>query len=270
MAPSTFLYRGHAAVIGGSLRRPVSKPINGAAASVLTHAGGFHSSRVQNYDLDNIVKFTLGTTEVSGSRAADGSYACYVSAVVENLNVYNQVTADRIAGHLSSRLEKDGAEMEILSFGTMFTNLRIGGVPVEPQLAHELFGRLKTHGAFLDAWHNTEHSDHAALRSAVRKWYHSPEDERAEEAAGAPILPQRMTRDGMVRASLFNGFTSEPGHVKRTGFEITLPNFGTIILAELFIGKDTRRLNMLRLKMGSPVEGDMDVAGLDLNGSLYP
>jgi len=268
--PSTFLYRGHAAAVGGSLRRPVSKPINGAAASVLTHAGGFHSSRVENYDLDNIVKFKLATTEISGSQSPDGSYTSYASAVIENLNVYNQVTAERIVGHLSSRLAGNGAEMEILSFGTMFTNLRIGGVAVEPQLAHDLFGRLKTQGAFLEAWKNTAHADHAALRSAVRKWYLTPDEEKADEAAGAPIRPQQMTRDGLVRASLFNGFTSEPGHVTRSGFEITLPNFGTIILAELFIGKDTRRLNMLRLKMGSPVEGDMDTAGLDLNGSLYP
>ncbi|MCC6363889.1 MAG: hypothetical protein IT165_10215 [Bryobacterales bacterium] len=268
--PSTFLYRGHAAAVGGSLRRPVSKPINGAAASVLTHAGGFHSSRVENYDLDNIVKFKLATTEISGSQSPDGSYTSYASAVIENLNVYNQVTAERIVGHLSSRLAGNGAEMEILSFGTMFTNLRIGGVAVEPQMAHDLFGRLKTQGAFLEAWKNKAHADHAALRSAVRKWYLTPDEEKADEAAGAPIRPQKMTRDGLVRASLFNGFTSEPGHVTRSGFEITLPNFGTIILAELFIGKDTRRLNMLRLKMGSPVEGDMDTAGLDLNGSLYP
>ncbi|MCZ2151311.1 MAG: hypothetical protein LC126_26500 [Bryobacterales bacterium] len=270
MAPSTFLYRGQAAAIGGSLRRPVSKPINGAAASVLTHAGGFHSSRVQNYDLDNIVKFTLATTEVSGSQAPDGAYTSYASAVVENLNIYNQVTADRIVGHLSSRLAGDGAEMEILSFGTLFTNLRIGGVPVEPQLAHGLFGRLKTQSALLEAWKNTAHADHAALRAAARKWYCTPEEEKADETARAPIRAQKLTRDGMVRASLFSGFTSEPGHLTRSGFEVTLPNFGTIILAELFIGKDTRRLNMLRLKMGSPVEGDMDVAGLDLNGSLYP
>jgi hypothetical protein len=54
------------------------------------------------------------------------------------------------------------------------------------------------------------------------------------------------------------------------GYAITVPHVGTIYLAELFVSENTKRLNMLRVELGSPVAGSLAVSGPETNGDWYP
>jgi hypothetical protein len=49
-----------------------------------------------------------------------------------------------------------------------------------------------------------------------------------------------------------------------------VPQVGTIYLAELFVSENTKRLNMIRAELGSPVVGRLAVSGPETNGSWYP
>jgi hypothetical protein len=53
------------------------------------------------------------------------------------------------------------------------------------------------------------------------------------------------------------------------GHIVFIEGFGTIHLAELAINKVSRRLTMLRVNLGSPVDGDLMLAAVDGNGTPY-
>jgi hypothetical protein len=54
------------------------------------------------------------------------------------------------------------------------------------------------------------------------------------------------------------------------GNVIIVPNFGVIYIGELLMESGCRRLSMMRLMLGSPMEGDVTVAGVEGNGTKYP
>jgi hypothetical protein len=43
-----------------------------------------------------------------------------------------------------------------------------------------------------------------------------------------------------------------------------------VYLAEMYVDGNARRLTMLRIELGCPVEGGMDFGGVGGNGSFYP
>src|SRR5205807_138994 len=68
---------------------------------------------------------------------------------------------------------------------------------------------------------------------------------------------------GIIPYSLTNLSSPQPGTktpgngVEIFGSVIYIPGFGVIHLAELLIERHSRRLNMLRISMGSPIEGSL-------------
>jgi hypothetical protein len=52
--------------------------------------------------------------------------------------------------------------------------------------------------------------------------------------------------------------------------QVTIPDFGQLYLAELFIGAGTRRMNMLRADLGSPAGGQVAAASIETNGTTWP
>lgn len=268
---STYLYHAQACAIGGSIVRPVMQNVNAPAVSVLTSSGGYQTSVMENYQLENIISIRKAVTQVSGSKGAN-AYNSFASVEIEGLNIENELTADRIVAKLSNTVPFGGDEPEFSVGGCLFVNLRVGGVLVEPELAIDLHTRLSKFSAIESVWKNAGHSDHDGLRSMVRHWY-LPQAEIDQEEAnpGAyPIRAAEKTRTGRIRGSLVKGIRGNIPHLGRNGFMLQVPNFGKIHLCEMFIGKYSRTLTMLRMQLGSPVEGDESVGHLDLNGLEHP
>jgi len=268
---STYFYNAQACAIGGSIVRPVMQNINAPAVSVLTSAGGYQTSTMENYQLENIISIRKAVTQVSGSKGA-GAYNSFASVEIEGLNIENEVTADRIVAKLSNTVPTGGNEPAYSVGGCLFVNLRIGGVLIEPELAIDLHTRLSTLSALESAWKNPGHGDHASLRSAARNWYLPQAEIDREEAApdSFPIRAAEQTRNGRIRLSLLKGIRGNIPHLGRNGLTLQVPNFGKIHLCEMFVGKYSRTLTMLRMQLGSPVEGDESVGHLDLNGLEHP
>jgi hypothetical protein len=54
------------------------------------------------------------------------------------------------------------------------------------------------------------------------------------------------------------------------GHTIRVPTVGTIYLGEVLVSQYARRLTMVRVELGSPVGGRLEVASGEINGSTYP
>jgi hypothetical protein len=48
---------------------------------------------------------------------------------------------------------------------------------------------------------------------------------------------------------------------------VKVPDFGRIFFGEILVGRKWRRLTMMRVKLGSPVGGDMACCEIDANGT---
>jgi hypothetical protein len=52
--------------------------------------------------------------------------------------------------------------------------------------------------------------------------------------------------------------------------QVTIPEFGQLYLAELFIGWGSRRGNMVRADLGSPAGGQASAGSVESNGNTWP
>jgi len=250
----TYLYNGHGHALSGQIVRPFEQSIEVQAAMSLPTIGGYGATRTENFRLKEIVSFKAAYTQVSGSlKKEDNSHTTLVSSVVEGLNILDVVTADRIIARLASQHPSGHDEPHIILLGSHFENLKIAGCPVSVELDHELFLKMDTF-------------------DAVRKEFQSNADFRrmAEDLYGTGTRQALPDANGVVHCSLVKDMkTSCPG-VKRQGHAFIVPQFGKIFVAEVLVEHGKRTLTMLRLSLGSPTSGDMDVAEVQGNGRPVP
>ena len=274
--PSRFRFQGHAIGAGGRIRNPFQEIIEIQAPSALPEIGGYGSTRSTTFRYREILQFEVAHTEVTGSRStASGGQPVYntlIKSTVEGLNIMGMVTADRVVANLVSEHpgEPDG-EPSIKLAGTRFENLKIAGVPVKVDLCLDVFYRLHTHQHVLNAYQGEPEFrrlfDGITMKNRlqeaperVRRWFHgAPEDGRE--------MPHTK---GITCLSLVRSLQPDrPPEYKGWGHVIHVEGFGTIQLAELQLSKQTRRLTMIQVNLGSPVEGDIMTCSVDDGGSTY-
>src|SRR5258705_13696669 len=105
-----YYFRADANALGGYLEKPFEKNIRTIAPVSLPSVGGFAMARSEAFTLDEIVSCSSAYTRVSG-REIGGSVSILVTAVVENLNLLEVVTARRIVSQVSISIPK-GAERQ--------------------------------------------------------------------------------------------------------------------------------------------------------------
>src|SRR5690349_20950786 len=99
-----FHYHASAHALSGELTRPVQRLIEVQAGISLPSTGGAGSSSVENFRFDQVVSFKRGYSQVSGSVKRQTNktiHTTHATAAVENLNILDVVTADRIVARLS-------------------------------------------------------------------------------------------------------------------------------------------------------------------------
>jgi hypothetical protein len=268
MAPNgaRFLYHGDALAFGGRVTRPYAAQIEPQAAVVLPIIGGYGNVRVDNFRFLDLVSFRSATSTVAGSEvqldetkdAMTIVYNTLVSTTIEDLNVRDVVTADRIVARLVSEhtvVYKKGAELTpkaevpITLVSSRFENLRVAGTEIVPRLQEALCTTPTI----------------AALKGAAKK--------KALTAVGATgtVLEPPSPGESVV-TSLFERPDVFPAgcSADECSWGIKIDGFGTVFLGEVILAHGTRRLTMLHIKMGSPEEADLVVGGGTGNGSTYP
>jgi len=302
-----YLYHAEALGLGGQITRPFKKLLESQAATSLPTSGGYGRSRIENFDFEQIVSFDAAYTEVTGSYdEVQGAYTTQVSTTVENLNIMNMVTADKVVGRITSThvISKNKDEASIIPVGCFFENLRIAGNQAYPVFDFDPFTQQPTFGEFKNAF---EKQKNASLRRSML-W--------SQLKPGCPPPLNNMH-------SWFESQTSMPSVavcslVKDLGFKqtagievfgpiVVVPNFGIIYVCEFIIVHRQRRLNMLRVSLGAnnpstiqgetwsahtaktaplsgvppvsggsttttvaAIDGEMTVAAGSANGSTYP
>jgi hypothetical protein len=268
---SRFRFHAHAIGAGGRIRSPFAEIIEVQAASALPEIGGWGTTRSEGFRYREILHFDLAHTEVTGSRNEQGGviFNTLAKATVEHLNIMGMVTADRVVANVvSAHPEGRDTEPAITLTGTRFENLRIAGVPVKVDLAVDLLNRLNTHRGLTEGYRGdaefrqffhsaTCRERYDALPDLVRKWFHRPAEDDAN-------LPETK---GITSFSLVRGIQPENGELNIHGHVIHLEGFGTIRLAELQVSRFSRKLVMVQVDLGSPVEGELMAASIEGNGS---
>ncbi|MGH9377309.1 MAG: choice-of-anchor P family protein [Terriglobia bacterium] len=246
-----FLFHAQATGVSGQITLPFNDLIEAQAATALPQTGGYSTSRVENFSYKQIVSFRSATTQTTGSYSAkDEAYNTLVTATIEKLNILDQVTADLVVAHLTSKHPKAGGQPSIIPLGSHFENLRIAGRQVDVQVDAETFSKLDTY-------------DHVCARLQEDK------DWRRELLQGQEDLTIPPPQNTLL-CSIVRSIRPDSSDLKPVGCAIHVPNFGAVYLGEFLIQPYQRSLTMIRANLGSPVEGHFMAAYISGNGQGYP
>ncbi len=274
---SQYLYHAVAFGLAAEIERPIKQSIPTQSATVLSSGGGRGSERVDKFCVPPFVSLDAAYTEVGGSfDECHNMHTTYAQAVIEGLNLFDVVTADRIVARMVVYSPPEGDEEGEHSFsitGSHFDNLRIAGHPIDVQLATPTLHQHDTYSKFekaflgggaadllpwgnqpdkrLDELEKAEEQYHVliGIGKRAKAWKQKSKQRKAGpyvcSAAGHLNLAEK------VKDSELRGF----------GGIILVPKFGVVRLAELEIRPDRRKLVMLKLQMCSPGGGGGEAGG---------
>jgi hypothetical protein len=255
-----YIFQGDAIGVAGRIVHPFHDIIPVQAASALPVGGGFGSARVECFRHKEILSFGAAYTEVAGTEAHEGIFETLTLAVVEKFNLLDVVTCDRIVARVTSIHGGDSQETSVVPIGSRFEGLRIGNIFFERlEIAPDYFCR-------------PEHASWSGLQKALG----NDQDRRLLAALSLPgpdgnpaPLPQGDQRSGVLGFCLALR-DPKPGAVLGEPVRITVPQFGTVHLGEFFCYPTSRRLVMLRVDMGCPVQGEASLCSAQGGGDSYP
>jgi hypothetical protein len=271
--PSRFRFHGHAIGAGGRIHHPFHEFINVQAASVLPEIGGHGSARSTDFHYRDILHFREAFTEVTGLpvEGPNGkvTHKALVRSRVDGLDIMGMVTADRVEARLVLFTDDEPDGEPCFKFtGSYFENLRIAGVAVKVHLAVDVFDRLHKHRDLVESYRNKKefrdlfHDVKEKLKEAparVKNWVQDAPEKGSE-------LPHI---EGVTTLSLVRRLEPERQEFPCFGHIIFIEGFGTIQLAEATVSKHERHVTMLRVDLGSPVVGTVDVAPVCGGGGSY-
>ncbi len=256
MPRTTFLYHTEAVGASGHISLPVvdTMPLQASIASAI--GAGFGKARVENFrHLDYLKVGSIESQVVSSFSEKDQAHGTLASVVIEDLNTLNVVTCDRMVTRLTTKHPKDGTGPgSFILHGTHFDGLRIGGTPIEIDLAVGLFSELST-------W------------EGLNKAYETDPNIRQELNAlalhptGGDKLP---VHNGIFACTLARFPQQLPRGITRKDHGIYVPHFGAIYAAEYYITATSRRMRMLHVDLGCTVEGCNGYGDVGGNGSGFP
>lgn len=242
--PFHFHAEGHA--LSGEFRHPGRHLIDAQASASLPTIGGHAAAYVDHFHHQDFLWFRTAHTHLSGRRIKDEDgriqvFKTHATTIIEDLNILDTVTADRIVVRLSSSHSPEDPEGHIIADGSDFFNLRVAGFDVRVVLRFNLLAECKT---FKD------------LRNRLEK------DKKSWRIIGK--------NDRVAICSLVEKIETDLPGADPAGHTLRVPNFGTLSIAEVFAEPGTRTLTMLRIELGSPHIADLTVAEARTNGQPPP
>src|SRR5262245_55539635 len=253
------VFRGHAIGIVGRINKPQDEIIWVQGTSSLPVIGGYARSHVDRSKFGDVVSFESVFTRATGDYSqTEKSYKTLANSVVKGLHVNGRLTADALEATLIATHPEKGGEPGIVPTGTHITNLRIDGYPVNVTVDTDFFTKHDTHDSLARAYA----TDDGFFKQHGKRFL-----------ASAPAKPAKNKRQipemgGYVVCSIVSEVRTDHPKISVDGHVLTLKGFGRIFLGELLITSASRRLTLLRLKLGSPVEGELACAEVEDNGGV--
>ncbi len=256
----TFIFRGNASGVAAHIRRPDEEVVPVQAASSLPVIGGLSESTAEGRRFMNL-SFESAYTRAHGDfddpqAAVDITWGkcppdsvpttTTVSSLVKGLTLLNSVRVGLIRAEMVGRSGKNGDQTSITPRGSAIEGLIIEGAELIVTLNDEFFRRHDTKSKIDDAVDSDD-------REAARHCFEESDGMRyatlVEELHWAGKPPEGVTFDRNV---------------------VTIPDFGKLYLAEVFITDVSRRLTMVRADLGSPIGGKATGGSIETNGSTWP
>ena len=275
-------YHAESSALSGHIQLPIEQVITPHAFIKVPEEGGYLAQQALEYRLETVISYSRAHTQVSGhkERKPGRGWNTLTTAVIENVNILNVVTADRVVAQIATEYPLKGYVPRIHFLGTHFQNLRIAGHLVEIELDLDIIGPKPENDAaytrdpgFIDRISR----QHARLREhpnpieGLLERYN-----RVPESFENPDGKLETVECSLVR----NAGGSYPG--RTCGHVIHVPDFGTITLARVKIEHDdpheetrspkktTVHLDMIHAEMGCIATGTVAVGTARTNGSTRP
>ena len=253
----TYIFNGHGHALSGHITHPFDHQIEVQAGMSLPTTGGIGHARVENFRFREYVSFSAAYTYVAGSKRGRDTYTTLVTSVVENLNILDVVTADRVVSRLASHHSLDEKlnqeEPEITLLGSKIDNLKISGCPVQLVFENDLFLRCNTFETL-----KKEFDGSAGFRKMAA-------DPFVTTPPRVPIDPRGVFLCSLVKHMEINC----PG-VKQVGHAFEVPEFGRVYIGEVLAQYRKRTVTMLRFDLGCPLVGGFVAAQSIGNGHPLP
>jgi hypothetical protein len=294
MSPRFFFF-GYAAALGGRIYRPEPFDIEVEGASALTFSGGISRSEVRGrtFGGNKYIEFKRAVTHAEGRFDEKQALAVTnhellpceldatttIKAEVEGLRVGTGPTPVLTVGHVSAAMTGYSPAVSYqpamrLTDETAFNEISINRFGLRVEVNHELFGTYDTHAKLLAACDDPEftkrHGSSLLLTQA---------DQTRDAEPGAATLrqrrrcPPRLPGKDVIYASIVREIRwadEQPSFARIDGHTVVVKDFGTIYFGEILISSMSRRLSMMRLELGSPDGGNMDVDNIGHNGGWAP
>jgi hypothetical protein len=284
-------FHAKAHLLEGKLIHPVKRTIK-PHSEVLLHGlkGGHRARAAQNINIDGLIHVRKGHTRVSGGGTLKHKgWITLATAVLEGLNVFEVVAADRIVSQASTEHAWEKGHTPSVTFiGSHFDNLRINGVPLELTLNLDICGKKPDD----DQSYLVEQSFLKTARAQVEKVAHASalpkklEDEYAKKLAFVDTLigGGKSNSEPGVTCSLVQSINNIgeipiPG-IRAIGHVLVIPEFGWVSLGEITVGERmyTRfprpsvffELQMLRIHLGCIGGGTVSSGTTATNGGHKP
>jgi hypothetical protein len=271
-------YHAEATVLKGHLRLPFDHEIRPQAHVKLPESGGYLAQHACDYRLESAISFRSAYTQVAGNRDVKPGHGwtALATSVVEGLNIFDVVTADKVVGQIATEHPLVGYVPKVTFLGTRFENLRIAGHPVKLDCDLDLFGPKPANDApytqdpgFISRVNNQHKQvrEHPSLLEGLIERYTG--------------FPSKIENPEAVECSLVNQVEgSFPGRC--FGHLIEVPDFGTIVLGALRLEQSdfhattgipkitTIHLTMIEFKLGCIAAGNTSLNALVINGHTKP
>jgi hypothetical protein len=252
-----FIFHGDAVAIGGRIVRPQDIILDPGCASTLPVTGGRTSSSTKGKKFGRYVQFAAASTLAQGlfddrkqlialtngeGREEQLTSTTIVRADLRGLivGIDPQLTVRRLRGSLTAKSPSTAEGETGVSLGT---DTSIDGVAIG---RHRLIIELNT-APF------QEHVTYSALR----------------DRGGVTLVESRGTIHATIVRSIRWSGKPYPG-AEIDGHLVTVPKFGRIYFGEILISRDSRRVTLMRLELGSPFGGSMACSDYQDNGGWSP
>jgi hypothetical protein len=281
-----FLFHGNAAAIGGrivrhSTNKPIDLVIESTCESSLMPVGGRSHSTVKGKSYGGLVSFGAASTVAEGlfdnhRRAVQASYGrvpedslvatTRVSAEIHDVVVGTGPTLKvkllRATLHSQSPLGSGQPSIKPIYARkrTTIESVFIDGHELLVELNLPIFKKFDTHAKLLTAVDDPrfvkQHGHILFLRSGV--------DRRTPPPAGRLVKSNQGIHASIVNKLRWRGRGFPGAHIDHNSVKI--PRFGRIYFGELLISERARSLTMMRVRLGSPIGGDIAFASTQPNG----
>lgn len=300
---SSHEYHADAHVLSGRLERPIEQKIEEHAPVSLKGRRSGHLTRTtEDVSIEGLVTVDKGHTRVSGSKSLKPGHGWVTlsTSMIEGLNVFEIITADRLVSQVSTEHpEKDGHFPHVTFLGTQFNNLQVSGIPLKVRLNYSVCGPKPAGDrsylddlAFLEAV--KDRTEKVARSGHLPKAAQAEYDKRlngvnqliGNKGSKSSGRPNGGVGDGpSVICSLVTDIDksieeSIPG-VHVIGHVLVIPDFGTVSLGEVKVGerwydpKDARPSNyfelmVIKMNLGCVGTGIVNGGGSSANGHTRP